>query len=1164
MAGVSVDGAYDVSAKELSQFVEDRNDGAVELLVSKYTDVEGLAKALKVDTKNGLKTTGNDLETRREVFGTNRIEGKKPKTFCELCYEALQDFTLIMLMVSAIISLVLGIGTEGIEKGWIEGTAILISVTVVVLVAASTDYAKNKQFMALSALVDDVKIDVQRDGKTTKCSTYDLVVGDIMWITYGDLLAADGVLLEGNGVKCDEAALTGEPIQIAKDPASKPFMLSGTKVMEGSGKMLVVAVGPNSQSGIIKNLASGNDGIQGWETLDGRCSAENSSATVTYSPKKMKLTEFVQRGDKIRLGDEEYVVSDDGFFDETHITLDRPYDGATRTDVELSILPEGEDEEGSVLQAKLETLAVLIGQGGTAIAVFCVVLMSCLFLFDKFIVLEEAWVPEDWSTLLDFFITGITILVVAVPEGLPLAVTLSLSFSTKKMLKDNNLVKHLSACETMGSATTICSDKTGTLTTNRMAVMRSYIGRKHFDANVVLEDGELKTALVECASLNSGKTTNVEKDPKGGPLEYLGNKTECALLRMMMDIGVDYKAVRDTASFNYPQGLKLFPFNSGRKRMSIVVPHEAGPRIYTKGASEIVLGLCESILMPDGSVEPLTDEEKIIISDKVINSFATEGLRTLCLAYKNVESDAESKDEGEEDKFEDQDALESGLTLIAVVGIEDPVRPEVPGAIRQCHRAGISVRMVTGDNLTTAKSIAKKCGILPMKNPDRFISMEGPDFRKLVLDDAGNMLQGEFDKIWPRLRVLARSSPKDKFTLITGLLNSKLHIAKKNGELDGTADYPFVGRDRQVVAVTGDGTNDAPALSKADVGFAMGILGTEVAKDACDIVLQDDNFSSIVKACMWGRNVYDSIGKFLQFQLTVNLVAIILACVGAIAIRTSPLKPVQMLWVNLIMDSLASLALATEPPTQALLERKPYGRNDAVINKTMFKNIVGGSVYQLIVSFYLLFWGPEQFGWKTTDSAMQMQCSTGSWSTDKIEKCVTAIHYTMIFNTFVLMTLINEVVCRKLHDELNVFDGLFKNPLFVGILIVTAVSQVVLIQTTNHFFEVHELTLDQWYICMAFAAPTLLWGIFMHMIKPTMCSAVETEDGGDALLDGDSILRSDSSVLGVRTSKRLETSNDAFRRGNSLSKMRAKASNKSIEMGFPKGDAARKPGGALL
>jgi Ca2+ transporting ATPase len=354
-----------------------------------------------------------------------------------------------------------------------------------------------------------------------------------------------------------------------------------------------------------------------------------------------------------------------------------------------------------------------------------------------------------------------------------------------------------------------------------------------------------------------------------------------------------------------------------------------------------------------------------------------------------------------------QGKIVSNLVCLCICGIQDPVRPEVPGAISKCKSAGIVVRMVTGDNLNTARSIARQCGIIGAN--DDFLVIEGKDFNNRIRDANGNVDQAKVDAIWPKLRVLARSSPTDKYVLVKHIIESKLNP------------------NREVVAVTGDGTNDGPALKKADVGFAMGIQGTDVAKEASDIILTDDNFNSIVKAVMWGRNVYDSIAKFLQFQLTVNVVAVICAFVGACVVARSPLRAVQMLWVNLIMDTLASLALATEPPTEELLKRRPYGRTKALISKRMIMTILGQSVYQLAVVFTLLFAGPQLFD---MDSALNDEAFKPTQ------------HFTMIFNSFVLMTLFNEINSRKIHGERNVFSGLFSNPIFYTIWIVTLCLQV--------------------------------------------------------------------------------------------------------------------------
>ncbi|KAI0243151.1 Plasma membrane calcium-transporting ATPase 4 [Lamellibrachia satsuma] len=367
----------------------------------------------------------------------------------------------------------------------------------------------------------------------------------------------------------------------------------------------------------------------------------------------------------------------------------------------------------------------------------------------------------------------------------------------------------------------------------------------------------------------------------------------------------------------------------------------------------------------------------------------------------------------------------------------------VPSAIRKCQRSGITVRMVTGDNVNTARSIALKCGII--KPGSDFLVLEGKEFNKLIRDEQDQVQQHLLDKVWPRLRVLARSSPQDKYILVKGIIDSR------------------VNPNREVVAVTGDGTNDGPALKKADVGFAMGIAGTDVAKEASDIILTDDNFTSIVKAVMWGRNVYDSIAKFLQFQLTVNIVAVIVAFLGACAVKAIPLKAIQMLWVNLIMDTFASLALATELPSEELLERRPYGRTKPLISRTMMKNIIGHAIYQLAIIFFLLFFGEVAFD---IDNGRQQ---------DDLDQIPTQ-HFTMIFNTFVMMTLFNEINARKIHGQRNVFTGLQRNHVFIGIWIGTFAAQICIVQLGGFAFATEALTLEQWLYCLLFGIGELLWG----------------------------------------------------------------------------------------
>ncbi|XP_064130973.1 plasma membrane calcium-transporting ATPase 2 isoform X15 [Loxodonta africana] len=698
-------------------------------------------------------------------------------------------------------------------------------------------------------------------------------------------------------------------------------------------------------------------------------------------------------------------------------------------------------KEKSVLQGKLTKLAVQIGKAGLVMSAITVIILVLYFTVDTFVVNKKPWLPECTPVYVQyfvkFFIIGVTVLVVAVPEGLPLAVTISLAYSVKKMMKDNNLVRHLDACETMGNATAICSDKTGTLTTNRMTVVQAYVGDVHYKEIPDPSSVNAKTMelLVNAIAINSAYTTKILPPEKEGALpRQVGNKTECGLLGFVLDLKQDYEPVR----IQMPEEklYKVYTFNSVRKSMSTVIklPDESF-RMYSKGASEIVLKKCCKILNGAGEPRVFRPRDRDEMVKKVIEPMACDGLRTICVAYRDFPNSPEPDWDNENDILND-------LTCICVVGIEDPVRPEVPEAIRKCQRAGITVRMVTGDNINTARAIAIKCGII---HPgEDFLCLEGKEFNRRIRNEKGEIEQERIDKIWPKLRVLARSSPTDKHTLVKGIIDST-HTEQ-----------------RQVVAVTGDGTNDGPALKKADVGFAMGIAGTDVAKEASDIILTDDNFSSIVKAVMWGRNVYDSISKFLQFQLTVNVVAVIVAFTGACITQDSPLKAVQMLWVNLIMDTFASLALATEPPTETLLLRKPYGRNKPLISRTMMKNILGHAVYQLTLIFTLLFVGEKMF---QIDSGRNAPLHSPP-----------SEHYTIIFNTFVMMQLFNEVNARKIHGERNVFDGIFRNPIFCTIVLGTFAIQIVIVQFGGKPFSCSPLQLDQWMWCIFIGLGELVWG----------------------------------------------------------------------------------------
>ncbi|KAH9404998.1 hypothetical protein TYRP_000832, partial [Tyrophagus putrescentiae] len=986
-----------VTLKQLQTLMECRGMTMVQAIQTDFGSVEQLCAQLGVQQTEGINPTEGNIALRQNVYGKNQVNFKPPKSFLTLVCRALKDNTLMMLEISAAISFVLscspgkdaedGSDTDyELEQqhddkyGWIESAAITVSILIIVLVSAGNDYTKERQFRVLqSQLEKEHKVSVLRNRAISEVPVTSLVVGDICLLKYGDIIPADGILFECNELKIDESSLTGESDLVVKSLTADPVILSGTHVMEGGGRMVVTAVGVHSQSGMIYSLMRSGD---------------NAKAS----------------GEK---GEEE----------------------------------EDEEKDHSVLQKKLRDLALRIGYVGIGITVFTMILLVTKYAIVKFLLERQPFRLYVLKDLLNFLIIGVTILVVAVPEGLPLAVTLSLAYSVRQMMKDNNLVRHLDACETMGNATIICSDKTGTLTANKMTAVKCYLCGTfyHTLSKRFLElPADVVSTLAQSIALNSQPTSQLEKlKDENRTVKQLGNKTECALLGLLFRVHIDYRAVRER--FPPAHLHRIYPFNSARKLMrTVICLSSQGFRVLAKGASEIILKKCKYIVGAKGDILELTEKEKDRLTSKVIRKMAQEGLRTILIAYVDYLYKEEKSPQIppnakplQLDSEPDWDAEESysDLTCLAVIGIEDPIRKDVPEAIVRCQRAGISIRMVTGDNVDTARAIARKCGIISRTAADSDdLVLESKEFNRVIRNEQGKVDQQRFDLVWPRLKVLARSTPADKYTLVKHIIESRLNP------------------NREVVAVTGDGTNDAPALKMADVGFAMGIAGTEVAKEASDIILTDDNFSSIVKAVKSGRNVYDSITKFIQFQLTVNIVAVLIAFISVCIISDSPLKAVQMLWVNLIMDTLGSLALSTEPPSKALLLRKPYGRNKSIITWTMFAIICCNALYQFVILMLLLFVGERFFD---IDNGV-----------DRPEPSPASQHYTIIFNAFVLMTLFNEINSRKINGEKNVFSGIASNVVFCSIFVSTAVIQVIIVQFGGISFSTAPLSCSQWLWCL--------------------------------------------------------------------------------------------------
>ncbi|KAJ5774005.1 hypothetical protein N7457_008901 [Penicillium paradoxum] len=913
--------------------------------------------------------SGSPFEDRIRVFSQNRLPARKTTGLLKLFWAAYNDKIIILLTIAAVVSLSLGIYetvSEGSGVDWVEGVAICVAILIVTVVTALTAWQN-----------DDREVTVSRSGKTSMVSVYDIMVGDILHLEAGDSIPADGILVTGYGVKCDESSATGESDQMKKTPghdvwqqivngkATKkldPFLISGSKVLEGVGTYLVTSVGPYSTYGrILLSLQTPND--------------------------------------------------------------------------------------PTPLQVKLGRLADWIGYLGTGAAgiLFFVLLFRFIANLPNHPEMNGAMKGKEF---VDILIVAVTVIVVAIPEGLPLAVTLALAFATTRMVKENNLVRVLRACETMGNATVICSDKTGTLTQNKMTVVAGTWGsNESFSQGIDNEAGDgsmttsavsqqlsapVKDLIVKSIALNS---TAFEQE-KEGSRDFVGSKTEVALLQLARDyMGMDVASERGSADI-----VQLIPFDSARKCMGVVYRLPGtGYRLLVKGASELMVGVCTAQITNINTSKERVDMEELSKAGKenileLINNYAHKSLRTIGMVYKDFAvwppTGLKHSEDPSSANFDD---FFHGMTWVGVVGIQDPLRPEVPEAIRKCHSAGVQVKMVTGDNVATATAIASSCGI----KTEGGLVMEGPKFRQLTNE--------EMDEVLPRLQVLARSSPEDKRILVERL--------KALGE---------------TVAVTGDGTNDGPALRTADVGFSMGIAGTEVAKEASSIILLDDNFKSIVTAISWGRAVNDAVAKFLQFQVTVNITAVVLTFVSSVysSENASVLTAVQLLWVNLIMDTFAALALATDAPTEEILDRKPVPKHASLFTLTMWKMILGQAVYQLAVTFMLYFAGDKLLGAHLSSDPIQRGKELG----------------TVVFNTFVWMQIFNEFNNRRLDNKFNIFEGMFRNYWFLGINAIMVGGQVMIVYVGGQAFSVTRLSGTLWGVCIVCSIVCLPWAIVLRTI----------------------------------------------------------------------------------
>jgi Ca2+-transporting ATPase len=863
-----------------------------------------------------------------------------------------------------------------------EGLAVMLAVGLATGVAFLSEYRSDREFEKLNEAKDALRVKVLRDGGVQTVPLEDVVVGDLVALEMGDELPADGRVARANEMFVDQSLMTGESEPVRKlaagtdDTADGPEQpgcaFRGTQVVDGAGQLLVTNVGDDTMLGqIARRLSAGEPEAEG----------ESREARV-----QRKLT-----------------VS----------------------------------KASTPLQEKLAVLAGTISKIGYAAAalIFVALLARGLWVGEVRLPHEgesaRAAALASTKALLSYFVYMVIVIVVAVPEGLPMSVTVSLALAWRKMSAANSLVRQLVACETIGSATVICTDKTGTLTQNKMTVSRVGLGTAFAD--------QAPLALPERGPLwwivaNSGANSTANLEDKNGKLLVVGNSTEGALLQWLKagawagTSAHDYRELRDRFPLLYQ-----IHFSSDRKRMTSVVRANGGAAVLVKGAPEQVLAACKYALDADGTRYELTDELRAAIRGHIATA-ASAAMRTLAFAHAELPPDFPQDEDAIHARRAD---LEAELVWDGWVGIRDPLRDDVKGAIAECRAAGIEVKMITGDTLETASAIAREVGLL-----------DSPDALALTHAEFAALSDEELLAKLPHLRVLARALPADKYRMVK-LLQQQNHV----------------------VAMTGDGTNDAPALKKADVGLAMGISGTEVAKEASKIVLLDDAFGTIVRGVTWGRALYENIQRFVQFQLTINVSALLIALIGPFLGLKPPFTVLQLLWINVIMDTFAAIALCSEAPHADLMRRPPKRRDERIITRAMLGNILVTAAFFVVLMVALLL-GMEYAAW-----------FAGSGTRSAEFPDLTARQVTIFFTAYVFFQVWNQFNCRALRPTESGLTGALANPRFLAIGALTVAGQVLIVAFGGDAFAVEPLAVLDWLLIAVATTSVLLFAEVSRRIR---------------------------------------------------------------------------------
>ncbi|MDR1485987.1 MAG: cation-translocating P-type ATPase [Planctomycetaceae bacterium] len=974
-----------------------------------------------INPQNGL--TDEQIKLSVAKYGTNLLTPPPREPWWKQLLEKFSDPTIRILIVAAVISILMTVLEKFIlqnhEASFIDSIGIVLAVALATLAGFFSELKSAREFDLLNKVKDDIRVKVIRNGTISEISINEIVAGDIVMINLGDKIPADGIILDAQGLLVDQSVMTGESVPVEKhvprcldtaitdvlsgknetDDANQVYR--GTMISDGHGQFIVTAVGDKTRLGqIAANLGTAES--EGETPLTQKLSILAKQISVVGVSSSLAIFSIMAGSNILKSELLDKIINNQtvltgliaialiaGFLAMRFIL--RPF--FKSMDMEL---------KNPALQFAA-TIPMFIAALGIGIGLISVLGIVGTVASTDVMVLFKA--------LLLSFIIAVTIIVVAVPEGLPMMVTVSLAMNMMKMARENCLIRKLVASETIGSATIICSDKTGTLTQNRMTVTWIFADMKEINGNESDTIKSLSTwnALTDMISVNSEASLKINVD---GTVEGIGNPTECALLRLLHSAGIDYMYYR-----NKNKRAWELSHNSARKMSLVAVDRGDLRSVFAKGAPERLLDCCSHVFI-NGNIEPIEQYRESI--NAALSKAQSDALRVIAFTSKECNVNDLNQAGGFTADESELFVNYRNNILYALVGISDPIRGEVPHAVDVCHGAGVDVKMITGDAEPTAIAIAKKAGILSGKYVLGDIDNEIQN-GEVVLTSAelAELSDEKLVEAIPYLRVLARSTPMDKLRLVKAM--------HKQGE---------------VVAMTGDGTNDAPALKFADVGISMGITGTEVAKEASDIVLIDDNFKSIVTGIWWGRTLYQNIQKFLQFQLSVNVVALTCALLGPLVGVPLPLTVPQLLWINIIMDTFAAIALSTDPPRINSMRRRPIKREASIITKAMGLNILLCSLYQvlvlaLVLKFNLLVEGGNNFQFGKDPN---------------FDGNIPAL--TLFFTTFVMFQFWNIFNSRSLRLEESPFSMLHKNFSFIVIVLLIGVVQIGLVQASNFGVQV--------------------------------------------------------------------------------------------------------------